>query len=218
MRLAKRQIVLGFLSGVVAIAVAVAVANATGFHIQSSSAAGPPSTPAPVPIPPSSTSVGFSALNSAQLSAPPARVIGELQSMHPGAYTSARQVGAGMFIADNNGAVCMWVDNGLGGCTDRLNASDAWLAGDMGRTYDSENAPFQVHLYGIARDTVSSFTFTLANGQAVTAPVTDNAFSVTVPNTTFSDVRGITETYANGRTVALDPSVYYPQTLPVVKP
>lgn len=218
MRLAKRQIVLGFLSGLVAIAAAVAVANATGIHVQSSSAAGPPSTPAPVPIPPSSTSVGFSALNSPNLAGPPARVISELQSMHPGAYTTARQVGEGMFIADNNGAVCLWVDNGLGGCTDRLNAGDAWLAGDMGREYDSETAPFQVHLYGIARDSISSFAFTLANGQTITAPVTNNAFSVTVPNTAFSDIDGITENYTNGRAVALDPSVYYPQTLPVVKP
>jgi hypothetical protein len=214
----KRQAVLGVISGIGAIAAAIVVANVAGIHIQSSSAAGPTNNPAPVPIPPSSTSTGFSALNSASLSPPPGEVIAKLQSMHPGTYASARRVGDGMYIAENNGAICMWVDNGLGGCTDRLNAGDAWLAGDMGREFDSETAPLQIHLYGIARDTVASFSFVLENGSTVTAPVTNDAFSVTVPNTAFSDIRAITENYADGRAVALAPSTYYPQTLPVVKP
>lgn len=102
-----------------------------------------------------------------------------------------------MYLGENNGAVCMWKESGLGACTDHLNAPDALLAGDMIRMYDSATAPFEVHLYGVARDDVALFSFDLRDGRTVVVPVAHNAFSLTMLGTEFADIASVSEQYRN---------------------
>jgi hypothetical protein len=133
-----------------------------------------------------------------------------LHSIHDWSYDEARTVGPHMYLAEHDGILCELVVPGSGGCTDRLDPSGVWLFGDMTRRYDSETAPFDVHLYGFAVDDVSSVDVT-ANGVAASLPVRHNAFETTLRNVAFEDISGVRVVKASGDTLQLDPAAYFPR-------
>lgn len=161
---------------------------------------------------------GFSALDDPSL--PPApetddpslplpyhSVMDMFRALGPGTY-EARQVGDGMYLARRGSVLCAVVLHGFSQCTDRL-SGDVWFGGDQIRAYDAQTAPFKVHLYGYARDSVSSIRVTTANGVVVTAPVVHNAFQTTLKNTTFDDINGLKVVYSSGKTEDLNPRDYF---------
>lgn len=217
MRRRKRQALFGVVSALAAVATALVVASVLGVSVGSGQARSPAGRAGSAHLVGNAAS-GFSALGNRSLARVPAAVVGELRSLHPGAYADARTVGSGMFLASNDGALCAWVAGGLGGCTDRLNAGDVWLAGDMIREHDSETAPFKVEFYGFARDGVTALEVTTAGGAPRTVPVRNNAFHATFGRTTFADLTAIRVLYASGRTVDVDPARYFAADPPIAHP
>jgi hypothetical protein len=213
----RRQLVLGAVTALVAVGAALLVANALGIRVAAGQAqsASQPRVAARLA---GSAASGFSALSDRSLGAAPGAVLSDFQSLHAGNYADAKTVGNGMYLASNNGALCAWVRGGLGGCTDRLNAGDVWLAGDMIRESDSENAPFKVHFYGFARDDVAALRVTTADGTTRRIPVHNNAFQATFGNTSFGDLASISELYNSGRSVSVNPALYFAAHPPIAKP
>lgn len=152
---------------------------------------------------------GFSALDDPSLPPAPASVMRQFSYFGAGDI-EPKEVAAGMYLGQRDGALCADVIHGFGGCTDRLD-SDVWLQGDEGREYDAETAPFQVHFYGFARDDVAAIRVTTRDGTTVSLPVTHNAFQTTFKNTTFADIAAIEVVYSSGQTTSLDPSKYFPK-------
>lgn len=212
-----RQVLLGVGSALAAVAAALLVANVLGIRVAAGQAQSASQPRATAPLSGSAAS-GFSALGDRSLGNAPASIVSDFRSLHSGRYADAKAVGKGMYLASNNGALCAWVSGGLGGCTDRLNAGDVWLAGDMIREYDSPTAPFMVRFYGFARDGVAAVRVTTAGESPRTIAVHDNAFRATFMNTSFGDLRSIEELYVSGRSVSVDPALYFPTHLPVGKP
>lgn len=198
----RRQLAAGTLVGAAAAGAALVAATLLG--VASAAPGGAPSDTGVV--------VGFSALSDRGLPAAPASVVAEARSLHPGSYDSLREVGPGMYFGENAGALCLFVVGGLGGCTDRLNAGDVWLAGDMVREYDSPAAPFRVHLYGVARDGVASIDVVTPHGMRAIR-TRRNAFEAVLGNTAFDDIRGIAVVYRSGERVNVDPARYFPRLL-----
>jgi hypothetical protein len=128
-------------------------------------------------------------------------------------YT-ARRVGQGMFLARRGDDLCEAVASGAAGCTDHLDG-DVWLFGDEMRARDVETAPFNVHLYGFARDGVAAIRVTTSGGGTITLPVAHNAFQTMLSNTTFSDITAI-EVISSGSTRSIDPRRYFPAAPPDV--
>jgi hypothetical protein len=136
-----------------------------------------------------------------------------------GADFTARQVGdvtwlgqrGGMFLGQRGNALCEVVVPGAGQCTDHLDG-DVWVMGDMGRS--AETAPFSVHFYGFARDSVASIRVTTSNGNVTSVPVDHNAFQTTLTDTSFADITAIEAVSTSGQTTAIDPRRYFPATLP----
>jgi hypothetical protein len=168
---------------------------------------------------------GFSALDDPSL--PPApetddpslplpyhSVMDMFRALGPGTY-EARQVGDGMYLARRGSVLCAVVLQGFSQCTDRL-SGDVWFGGDQISAYDAQTAPFEVHLYGFARDSVSSIRVTTASGVVVTMPPVHNAFATTLKNTTFDDINGLKVVHSSGKTEELNPRDYYgsPATRP----
>jgi hypothetical protein len=154
---------------------------------------------------------GFSALADHTLPPPPADVMDGptgFRALGPGPYEDARTVGEGVYLARRGDALCSFVVHGAGGCTEHLPDGDVWLGGTMGREYDAETAPFQVFLYGFARDNIAMITVTTSNGFTVMLPVKHNAFQTTLPNKTFSDITSVSATSNSGATTQLDISAY----------
>jgi hypothetical protein len=120
-----------------------------------------------------------------------------------------------MYLAAHDGVLCELVVPGSGGCTDRLDPSGVWLFGDMTRRYDSETAPFDVHLYGFAVDDVSSVDVT-ASGVTTSLPVRHNAFETTLRNVAFQDISAVRVVKASGDTLQLDPAAYF-QRVPAAR-
>jgi hypothetical protein len=147
---------------------------------------------------------GFSVLADPAVPAAPERVIAGLREMHAGSYADARDVGRGMYLATNNGTLCAWVDSGFAECTDSLNHGDVWLHGTMIRETDSETAPFEVDLYGFARDSVEAVQVVTSDGVVHRLPVTNNAFRATLGQTSFGDLASIRAVYSSGRVLELD--------------
>jgi hypothetical protein len=129
------------------------------------------------------------------------------RALGPGPY-DARQVGDGMYLARRGDVLCGVVVHGSSQCTDHL-SGDVWFEGDQIRSYDAEKAPFEVHVYGFARDSVSSIRVTTANGVVLNVPVVHNAFATTLKNTTFDDITGLKVVYSSGKTEELNPRDHY---------
>lgn len=192
-----RQIVLGVITGILAVALAALVAHLTGVRTGNAEAVGAPPPATPLPAASGEVAAGFSALSDSSLRAAPQSAIVSLQSMHSGTYADAKAVQDGMYLATNNGALCAWVVGGFGQCTDRLNYGDVWLQGTEQRHYDSDSAPFDVHVYGFARDGISSIDVT-TKGATQSIPVVNNAFRATLDSTSFSDIVSVVKVYASG--------------------
>lgn len=157
---------------------------------------------------------GFSALDDPSLPPAPASVMRQFSYFGAGDI-QPKEVGDGMYLGQRDGALCAVVIHGFGGCTSNLDG-DVWLQGDEGREYDAETAPFQVHLYGFARDDVATIRVTTADGTTVALPVVHNAFQTTFKNTTFADIAAIKVVYSNGQTTSLDPRKYFPALPPTL--
>ena len=108
-----------------------------------------------------------------------------------------------MYLAEHDGVLCELVVPGSGGCTDRLDPS-------MTRRYDSETAPFDVHLYGFAVDDIAGVDVT-ANSVTTSLSVRHNAFDTTLRNVTFQDISAVNVVKASGETLRLDPAAYFPR-------
>jgi hypothetical protein len=129
----------------------------------------------------------ISALDDTSLPPAPADIMdGPTGFNQLGPFTSVpRTVGDGMYIARRGDALCEWIVGGLGGCTDRqFNSGDVWFMAGLGREYDAETAPFQVNIWGFARDDIGSIRIATSSGDTVTVPVEHNAFQIKLPNTT----------------------------------
>jgi hypothetical protein len=151
----------------------------------------------------------FAALDDSSLPGMPDSALRVLRSIHDWRYDRARTVGPKMYLAAHDGVLCELVTDGSGGCTDRLDPSGVWLFGDMTRRYDSETAPFDVHLYGFAVDGVSGIEVT-ANGVTTSLSVRHNAFETTLRNLSFSDISAVSVVKASGERLRLDPAAYFP--------
>jgi hypothetical protein len=171
---------------------------------------------------------GFSALDDPNLAPAPSTPVPNLpvplpntsvmdmfRELGPGEYQT-RTVGAGMYLARRGDALCEVVIRGAGGCTDSPTSiqKDVWLLGDERRQYDSETAPFEVHIYGFARDDVTTVTVSTGHGQTIEIPASHNAFQATLKDTSFAQITAIVIGYTNGSTATLDPHVYFPQLPP----
>lgn len=201
-----RQVLLGIVTGLVAVALAILAAQLSGFRAGNGSA-GVRTKPIGSSLQAASGDVsdGFAALNDAALGPAPESIILDLRSMHEGTYADAKTLQDGMYLATNNGSLCAWVVDGFGQCTDKLNYGDVWLEGMEQRHYDSASAPFDVHLYGFARDGVSSIVVT-TNGETHSIPVVHNAFRATIGNASFADIVSVEKVYASGDRRPLDTS------------
>jgi hypothetical protein len=201
-----RQVVLGFIAAVTVVAVAASVIRFAGLTTSNGSAATRSSAQPEVGLPISGTAAtAVSALQDKDLGAAPSAVIESFRAMHPGAYADAKDLGHGMYLASNNGALCAWVVDGIGECKDRFDYGDLWLNGSVARTFDSPSAPFQVDLYGFARDNISAVRVT-ANGTAYSFRTSHNAFRGTIPNATFSSIESVEKIDRSGKTITLDTS------------
>jgi len=165
---------------------------------------------------PVSATQGFSALDDPALAPapntpdlpPPARsVMGLFRELGPGNYETKR-VGDGLYLARRGSDLCGVSVHGSAQCTDHLDG-DVWLQGDEGRQYDAQTAPFQVHLYGFARDDVNAIRVT-THGNTATLPVRHNAFQETFKNTEFTDVTAIEVVYGSGRISQINPRDHFP--------
>jgi hypothetical protein len=201
----RRQIGLGVALGACMSVAAVAAVSAFGAA---------PHTGRPLAAP-TQIATQFAAVGNQSLPAAPAAIVADFADLHTGIDTP-RQVGDNAYIASYNGAVCIVFKPGSSGCTDQLDHG-VFLFGDMIRATDSEQAPFNVNLYGAAEDGISSLTVSLSNGTTTTIPVVNNAFRATVSDTTFSQIQGIAVDSSAGQS-ALDPRQYFPTSLPTFAP
>jgi hypothetical protein len=205
MKRRNRQILLGVVLGACVSVAAVAAVSAFGAAAHTEQSLG-----VPTPI-----ANQFAAVGNQSLPAAPAAIIANFAELHAGIGTP-RHVGRDAYIASYNGAVCIVFRPGSSGCTDQLDHG-VWLFGDMIRASDSEQAPFNVNLYGVAEDGVLSLTVALTNGKTRTIPVVNNAFRATFGNTMFSQIQGISVNSSAGQST-LDPRQYFPSSLPTFGP
>jgi hypothetical protein len=207
----RRQILLGGVLGACLSAAAIAAVSAYG-AARPYRAAQPSGRALAAPTP---VATQFAAIGDQGLPAAPATIVGDFADLHAGISTP-RQVGDGAYIASYNGAVCIVFIPGSSGCTDQLDHG-IFLFGDMIRATDSEQAPFNVNLYGVAEDGVTALTVTLSDGTATTVPVANNAFRVTLSDTMFGQIEGVAVDSTAGRS-ALNPSQYFPTSSPKFAP
>jgi len=201
----SRQVLLGVVAGAAASIAAIIAAAAFGGTSQTAvSAPGQPDV-----------TTHFSVLSDQAVPAAPASVVAQFEEIHPG-ISSARQVRSNASVASYDGAVCAVFEPGSGGCTAQLDHG-VWLMGDMIRAYDSEQAPFNLNLYGVAEDGISLISISLADGSIRAIPVVHNVFWATLTNTTFNQIEGITVTSVSGQ-VSLDPANYFPVEAALASP
>jgi hypothetical protein len=163
---------------------------------------------------------GFSALDDPSLPAapdtpdlpPPARsVMGLFRELGAGNYET-KQVGDGLYLARRGSELCeLAIQGGTDSCKDHL-SGDVWLLGEQIREYDSQTAPFEVHVYGFARDNVTAIRVATADGTTATLPVTHNSFQTTLKNTTFADVTTVEVVDTSGQATEI------PAFTPVIAP
>lgn len=212
MKSASKQLITGVFGGLAMVALALTISGVAGIHIGTSAAANKTNSGPRIARVSTGVSSGFSVLHSAGNAAPPS-IVASLKSLHEGSYQDAKVAQSGMYLATNNGALCAWVDDAFGQCTDELNYGDVWLRGDERRMYDSESAPFVTRLYGFARDGISALRVD-AGGLSRTIPIINNAFRATLPDVSFSDLGQVTKIYASGSSVKLDVSTQFGQASP----
>ena len=203
-----KQVLAGSASAIAAVAIAVLTASVFGFHV-GTSAAGRLDVGTPIVSVGGDASRGISALNRPDIPVAPASVVGQLRSLHEGTYADAKTLGPGIYLASNNGAVCAWISDGFGQCVESFNFDDVWLEGDQRREYDSPSAPFEVNLYGIARDGVRSLRITTQDDKTRSVQVVNNAFRTTLKGMTFAEIAGVDKVYATGQSVHLDTSALF---------
>jgi hypothetical protein len=194
----KRSTALGSLLGVAAVAATVLAINAVA---------------APKHVVVASTAGNFAVLSRASARPAPASAVARFKALHPdGSFADARGTKAGIYVASYQGAICgLDPGRGVDTCTSQLRNGVVFL-GSMIREWDSETAPFQVNLDGLASDGVTGIQVTLTSGRAVSVPVSDNAFSATLAGTSFSDITGLTIVNADGSTSSLDAGRYFPRS------
>jgi hypothetical protein len=197
MRKHAKEIIAGAIVGVLTVAVAVIALGAMGANVPHTG----------VTARTLANADSFAALRNRSLSRPSAAVLAQFAAIHPGAEANARTAAPGLYIGSWQGAPCAVVVGGAAGCTSSLDGG-IWLLGDMIRAYDSPAAPFNTQVYGLAEDGVARIDVSVG-GRAVTAPVHNNVFRVTLHNTSFSDITGVSVIRKDGGRSALDASRYF---------
>lgn len=125
--------------------------------------------------------------------------------------STIRQVGSDSFMAlRSDGSVCLSQRTTLNCYTAYEPGGIATTVGD-GRAWDSETAPFNVVVDGIARDGVTAVTFRLTDGSTFRAPVVDNAFTLTVPDHVANDLAGYSVSTASGVVGHTFPAGHFPK-------
>jgi hypothetical protein len=156
-----------------------------------------------------------SAARDTSLPEPPAQILDQFRSLGAGSIPGstvpasvpgdARDLGNGIYVQTRPGNIlCVYVAQGMAQCGDaNLNGQDAWVMSDIVRE-SGETSPFDMHVYGIAKDGVTAIALTTDHG-VVTVPVSHNAFRDTVPATSFADVSAIHIEHADGSESVYDP-------------
>lgn len=125
--------------------------------------------------------------------------------------STIRQIGADSFMAlRSDGSVCLSQRTTLNCYTGYEAGGIATTIGD-GRAWDSESAPFNVVIDGIARDGVTAVTFRLFDGSSVRAPVANNAFKLTVPDHLATDLAGYSVSTSRGLFEHTFPAGHFPK-------
>lgn len=111
---------------------------------------------------------------------------------------SVRVAGPGSFLAvRSDGLPCLSQHSTLV-CYTAFEQGGIGTSLSEERVTDSESAPFEVMIDGIAEDGISAVSFNLRDGSSVQAAVDNNAFSATIPDHVLSDLAGYTVTRTNG--------------------
>jgi hypothetical protein len=112
--------------------------------------------------------------------------------------SSIRRAGQGSYVAiRSDGIPCLSQHTTLE-CFTAFEPGGVATSLSDGRVQDSEVAPFEITINGIAVDGVSTVSFHLNDGVSVNASVSNNTFSATIPGHTVNDLSGYTVTGSNG--------------------
>jgi hypothetical protein len=128
------------------------------------------------------------------------------RTLRPGFYGAVRTDGAPCFYADYGDR------GGRGFCLASFMGQPILTVPTIIRQYDSETAPFDMFISGLARANVRSVTFTLQDGRSVSTDVVHGVFTVRLSNTQPGDVSSVSITYKSGRSTALTPLENYVPT------
>jgi hypothetical protein len=112
--------------------------------------------------------------------------------------SSVRRAGPGSFIAARSDGLPCLAQRATLVCFTAFEPGGIATSLSDGRVQDSESAPFQVLINGIAEDGISTVSFNLRDGSSAQAAVINNAFSVTIPNHVLNDLSGYTVTRSDG--------------------
>jgi hypothetical protein len=126
-----------------------------------------------------------------------------VRTLRPGFYGAVRTDGAPCFYADYGER------GGRGFCLASFMGQPILTVPLVIRQYDSEAAPFDMFVSGLARANVRSVAFTLRDGRSVSTDVVRGVFSVRLANTQPGDVASVAITYRSGRSTALTPLQNY---------
>jgi hypothetical protein len=158
----------------------------------------------PVPFTPVSATNNIAALNQTALVATPAITKSLGPDLQPTAGTT-HALGSDGFIWSHSGETCAVMVSGSGGCfTAFTKPVVLFLSG----TESHQGTYSDAWAEGIVPNTVGGLTLNMANGTSVSAPLSDNAFRVSVPAGV-----GIT-----GYTVTLTSGTVFTATDPVTVP
>jgi hypothetical protein len=122
-----------------------------------------------------------------------------VRTLRPGFYGAVRTDGAPCFYADYGD------QGGRGFCLASFMGRPILTVPLIIRQYDSETAPFDMFVSGLARANVRSVTFTLRDGRSISNDMVAGVFTVRLPNTEPGDVSRVSITYKSGRSTALTP-------------
>jgi hypothetical protein len=126
-----------------------------------------------------------------------------VRTLRPGFYGAVRTDGAPCFYA------AYGERGGRGFCLASFMGQPILTVPLVIRQYDSEAAPFDMFVTGLARANVRSVAFTLRDGRSVSTDVVRGVFSVRLGNTRPGDVTSVAITYRSGRSTALTPLQNY---------
>jgi len=170
-----------------------------------SAGTGSPAHPVPQPNAPMLSSLSVLTSGQRPSSAELAQVaplFGELtdSTQSPAAtvnLSSVRRTGSGSFTAvRSDGLPCLSQRSALV-CFTAFEPGGIGTSLRDGRVQDSENAPFEVSIDGIAEDGITTVSFNLRDGSSAQANLANNAFSLTIPKHVLNDLTGYTVTRSN---------------------